>query len=436
MGALIVLGGAGLIVLFLFILSLRSLIFTCAPNEVLIFSGPKRREGDRLLRYKLIKGGTKLRVPLLERVDRMDLTNMVIDLTAQGAYCKGGVPLNVQGVANLKVAGHEPVLNNAIERFLGKGRNEIMEIAKATLEGSLRGVLATLTPEQVNEDRTLFAEQLVNEVEQDMTALGLVADTLKIQNVSDDVGYLDSIGRKRNAELFSSARIAEAIARADSIVNQAQNLEREVTAQITAQTNVSRAEADQKVADIVTRRAALVAEENAIVTAAIAQATAEIEVQKARIDQVRGRLNADLVEPAKAACEAAETQAIASVAPIIEQGKARADALRTLSASWKDAGPQAKDIFLMQKLQPIIRQLTQVIAHTQVEKLTMIDSAAASDGPAKWLPLLEQIKQIYGIDLVETTKELAAKRGALRTKELPSDSANDESVSDPEPTSN
>ncbi|MER3462489.1 MAG: flotillin family protein, partial [Armatimonadota bacterium] len=98
-----------------------------------------------------------------------------------------------------------------MERFLGKSRVEIMQIAKATLEGSLRGVLATLTPEEVNEDRILFAEKLVQEVEHDMTALGLVVDTLKIQQVTDDVKYLDSIGRIKSAEIVREARIAEAI---------------------------------------------------------------------------------------------------------------------------------------------------------------------------------------------------------------------------------
>lgn len=174
-------------------LILRGIIYNCPPNEVLIFTGRKRRVGNRIVGYRIIKGGFGWRIPMLERVDRMDLTNMVIDVTAVNAYSKGGIPLSVQGVANVKVAGHEPLLNNAIERFLGKSRQEIIAIAKSTLEGSLRGILATMTPEQVNEDKILFAERLVLEVEQDMTALGLVVDTMKIQTVSDEVRYLDSI---------------------------------------------------------------------------------------------------------------------------------------------------------------------------------------------------------------------------------------------------
>ena len=78
----------------------------------------------------VIEGGRGWRVPLIERVDRLDLTNMIIEVEVHGAYSKGGIPLNVHGVANVKLPGEEPLLNNAIERFLGKPRADLMEIAK------------------------------------------------------------------------------------------------------------------------------------------------------------------------------------------------------------------------------------------------------------------------------------------------------------------
>jgi flotillin len=402
--------GVILTLLLLLAAGVKNLIYTCAPNEVLVFYGGRRRRmGERSYGYSLVKGGTAIRNPIFQQVARMDLTNMVIDLTAANAYAKGGIPLSVQGVANVKIAGHEPLLNNAIERFLGKSRGEIVGIAKATLEGSLRGVLATLTPEQINEDRALFAERLVQEVEQDMTALGLVVDTLKIQNVQDDVHYLDSIGRKKNAETISTARIAEAVAKADSIVAASENLEREVQAQITAQIEVAKADAQKRLTDALTRREALVAEENATVAAAVAQANAEVQVQKARIDQVRSRLEADVIRPAKAACEAAEANARATVAPIVEEGKARAEALKTLAESWSQAGDSAREIFLLQKIEPIIRQLTATISDTPIDKITVIDSRLNGDGglnPGRLMALAEQVKQVFGIDVVDKLKGL------------------------------
>lgn len=396
----------GIFFIILILAGLKNLLYIAPPNKVIIFSGLGKEP-------RVIKGSRGVRVPIFERVDGLDLSNMVVDLVAANAYAKGGVPVTVQGVANVKIAGHQPVLNNAIERFLGKSRAEIMGIAKATLEGSLRGVLATLTPEQLNEDRNAFAEQLVSEVEADMTALGLVVDTLKIQNITDEVRYLDSIGRIRNAELLSSARVAEAVARADSIVRTAENSEQEVRAEVTAAIAVAKADADKQLADITSRREALVAEEKAAVAALVAQSEAEVNVQKARIEQVRRRLEADVIQPAKAGCDAAEQEARASVANIVEDGKARAEALRSMATSWNAAGDQAREIFLLQKLEPIIDKITDTISTAKIDKVTVIDasiSGGSGHSPAKLLALSEQVKEVFGIDIVAKLQEMSGPR--------------------------
>lgn len=418
-GAIIVVAGVALGLFGLFLLMLRRLLYVCSPNEVLIFSGSRRRVGGRLVGYKIITGGRKVRIPLLERVDRLDLTNMVIDLTASNAYSKGGIPLTVQGVANVKIASHEPVLNNAIERFLGKPRTAVAEIAKATLEGSLRGILATLTPEQVNDDKILFAERVVQEVGGDMTDLGLVVDTLKIQNVQDDAQYLNSIGRQKNAELISSARIAEAKAKADAGVRTAENREREQTAEIMAQMEIVKADAGKRLLDAQTRREAVVAEELAAVAALVAKATADLDVQKARIEQVTRQLQADVIAPAKANCEAAEAKAKSDVQEIIQDGEARAQALRNLAASWKEAGDNAKDIFLLQKLEGVIGKITDTISDTPIEQVTLIDTRQGGNGPVSWIPALEQVKELFGVDVVEKLKALGEKQPVAATPSLP-----------------
>ena len=392
----------------------NGLLYNCSPNEVLVFSGSKRVEGSRTYGYRIIKGGTGLRLPLLEKVDRMDLSNMVIDVSAVNAYCKGGIPLSVLGVANVKIAGHEPELDNAIERFLGRTREDIAKIARQTLEGSLRGILSTMTPEQVNEDKILFAERLVHEVETDMTVLGLVVDTLKIQSVHDEVNYLDSIGRKRSAEVVSQARVAEARAHADSIERQAQNLEQEVRAQIIGQTEVAKADAQRRLTDASTRRDALVAEERAIVQAQVAQATAEIEVQKARAEQVRRQLDADVIQPALAAAQASQSAAKADVASIVESGMARADSLRSLAQAWNAAGPEARTVMVSQKLLPILQALSASVSDSPIERLTMIGSNPGASNPgASLVPMFEQMKQVLGVDLAAKLREFAPVSGSV-----------------------
>src|SRR5262245_17136447 len=77
---------------------LKNVLYVCQPNEVLVFSGwTKRQTNDgREVGYRILKGGRTTRVPLFETVDRMDLTNMIIELRVQNAYSKGGIPLTVQ----------------------------------------------------------------------------------------------------------------------------------------------------------------------------------------------------------------------------------------------------------------------------------------------------------------------------------------------------
>ncbi len=401
----------GVLVFFLliFLLSLPSLIYICAPNEVLIFSGGRRREGDREYGYRLIKGGRGIRIPFLERVDRINLTNMPIDVSASNAYSKGGIPLTVQGVANVKIAGHEPVLNNAIERFLGKQREEIIAIAKATLEGSLRGVLSTMTPEEVNEDKILFAERLVHEVEADMTTLGLVVDTLKIQNVHDEVKYLDSMGRKRSAEVISSARVAEAKAKAESIVRAADNREQEQRAVIQGQIASANADAQKRLIDALSQRDAVVAEELSIVAAEVAKSKAEVAVQTARFEQVRLRLDAEVIQPAKASAEASQARAKAQYAGVIADGEARGDALRAMAHAWDAAGPSAREMMLSQKLELLIKAMGESISSAPIEQLTIMSSSTGGNNQVNQLwNFATQIKETMGIDLVEKLKTLGA----------------------------
>ena len=161
-------------------LVLTRFLYICQPNEVLVFSGGQQASAGRKVGYRIIKGGRAVRIPMMETVDSMDLTNMPIEVAVQGAYSKGGIPVNVHGIANVKIAGEQPVLDNAIERLLGVDRPHIMAMAKDTLEGNLRGVLATLTPEELNQDKIKFAQSLLAEAEDDLRA-GPGLDTLKIQ---------------------------------------------------------------------------------------------------------------------------------------------------------------------------------------------------------------------------------------------------------------
>lgn len=398
--------GAGLFVI-------RNLYYICQPNEVLIFAGSSRQlPNDRKVGYRLVKGGSSVRVPLLERALRMDLSNMIIELRVSNAYSKGGIPLTVEGVANIKVAGEEPAIHNAIERLLGKSRQQIEQMAKDTLEGNLRGVLASLTPEQVNEDKIAFAKSLLDEAEDDLEKLGLVLDTLQIQNISDDVRYLDSIGRKQQADLLRDARIAEAEAQAESKIQTAENDKITALSRLDRDMGIATAEAERRIKDTLTNRDAVVAEALAEIASELARIQAEVPVQQERIKQVEQRLQADVIAPAEAECKQAISQAKGNAAQILEDGKARAEGTLRLAESWRQAGPYARDIFLLQRLETLLQTLTGAVPDVTVQNVTVVDAQGGSSA-TKLASFIEQLRQTTGIDLAETVQALTHKPAQL-----------------------
>ncbi len=391
-------------------LVVNNLLYICEPNEVLVFSG----RGDGKRGYRTIKGGRALRTPLIERVDRLDLTNMIIDVAVHNAYSKGGIPLTIQGVANLKVAGHQPLLDSAVERLLNKSRDEIMQIAKDVLEGNLRGVLSQLTPEQVNEDKIAFAEKLLEEAEHDLSRLGLVLDTMKVQNVSDERGYLDSIGRKSSAEIIRSARIAEAKAKARATIQDATNRQRARLKEIESDKAVSVAEAERRIADATTRAGALVAEAEGKVNAEIEKANGALEAEEARVEQVRLQLEADVIEPASANMEATIAAAKGRSARILEEGRSTVQVLEEMIEVWKSAGTNARDIFLMQKLQAVMNSLVSTIGTVQVDRYPMLPEASPGGGDdttRKAVRLVEELRGALGVDLPKLLETAAGSRG-------------------------
>src|SRR6188474_1573146 len=292
-------------------------------------------------------GGRAWRIPIIETVQRMQMLAVPIDVAVQGAYTKVGIPLKVRAIAVIKLSSDPSVVMNAIERFLGRGLGDIQQVSKETLEGNLRGVLATLTPEEVNEDRLKFADSLAAEVEQDLAKLGLHLDVLKIQHVTDDANYLASIGREKIAHVVRDAEIAESNARNEAAKETA-------AAEMRAQ--VAEADADRAIVqtrnDIRRIAAELEAEaksmeERAQQSALAAQATAEQALQGVRRELEALRLTADVVVPSEVRKEAAGLKAAGDSASIAENGRASAESLRLVADAWKRAGASASDMFLI-----------------------------------------------------------------------------------------
>jgi flotillin len=402
----------------------KAFLKICAPNEMLIFSGRTRELPDgTTIGYRIIKGGRTFQLPIIETVRRMSLETMPIEIELNGALAKGIIPLNVAGMANIKIAGtQEQGSSNAIERFLGKKREEIARIAKETLEGSLRGVLATLTPEEANSERLKFAQEVMNQASEDFRKLGLVLDTFKIQSVSDSQRYLEAIGRKKNAEVQRDARIAEAESEAEA---------RKVTAAARNEASVAEAEAEMITVEAQNRLRVTMAELE--VTSNRAEAAAKVagEIDKAehentleevRIDLNKKKYQADVVVPAAAAKEASELSAQGEAAKILEDGKATADAVKLMREQW-DQG-NTKELFLIQLFPEIVDKVSRVVAENlHIEKLTVVDSGNGNGVPqlvkgltGSVISIIEEIKTATGLDIPDLLSRKTEETSQIRNE--------------------
>ncbi|WP_052549712.1 flotillin family protein [Enhygromyxa salina] len=403
------------------ILLIKNFLHICQPNEVLIFTGRKRMAdgvdlGPMVImphgredQPEVLAGGgrgRKWRIPIIERVDRMDMRNLSIDIVVENAYSAGNIPLQIHAIANVKIQSDPTKIRNAIERFLGRDLREIYIVAQQTLEGAVREVVADMTPEQVNEDRLTFAEKLIESAVKDFDKLGLELDTLKIQNVADSTNYLDSLGRPQIAKVLRDAENAENQALQEVTQAQATAKRRSEVAKAQAETAILqqrnqlakvRAELDGE---------AMSVEREAVAAANTARAQAEQELQRIRAKLEERRLQADVVIPAEARRTAEAIRAKGDAAPTAENGRALVEVLAATTAAWTAMGDNAKEIYVIQHLEEIISTVVDHMDSIDVGEVNVLDrgdgsalAAYAASYPQTVAAVLRALRETIGIDV-------------------------------------
>lgn len=401
-------GFALLVAVVVVVMTIKSLIVIVPPNMAAVLTGRKRKlASGETVGYRSVIGGRTLRVPIIETVQYTSLETFPIEISVSNAFSKGNIPLNIEAIANVKIASEpETVFNNAVERILGKTEEEIRGLAKDTLMGNLRGVLATLTPEEVNEDRLGFAAALAEDAGEDLASLGYHLDVLKIQNVSDERGYLDAIGRKRAAEAVRDAEIAEADAAAETRKRQAEARQVAEVKEAEADINIAEAQNQLRVKKAELDREAQIVERTALVKAQEAEVEAQKALETRRVEREKLRLQADVVEPANAARTAAKVKAEGDAAPILERGRASAEALRMLYDQVRQGGEDAFAVLLAEKLPQLLETSVQAVQGVGIERVVVLDggggegvSNAVNQRVHGALGTVEAISAAVGVDI-------------------------------------
>ncbi len=412
-------GVAALMLLSLF--AIKNLLHICQPNQVLIFTGRRRIHNGVDLGPMIIMphgrvdqgpefegggAGRRWQIPIIERVDAMDMRNLSIDIVVENAYSAGNIPLRIHAIANVKIHSDPARIRNAIERFLGQERREIYVVAQQTLEGAVREVVADMTPEQVNEDRLTFAEKLIESAIKDFDKLGLALDTLKIQNVADSANYLDSLGRPQIARVLRDAENAENQAMQETTEAQAEAKRRSEVAKANAEMEILQKQNELAKVKAELDGEAMAVEREAKAAANTARAQAEQELQKIRAVLEKKRLQADVVIPAEARRKAELIRAKGDAAPVAENGRALVEVLEATTAAWKAMGENAMEIYVIQHLDEIISTVVDQMDNIKVGEVNILDrgdgsalAAYAAAYPQTVAAVLSALRETVGVDI-------------------------------------
>ena len=180
-----------LVVTLVAVLAIKSLMVSASPNSVAVLTGRKQKlPSGETVGYRTVVGGRTLRVPLIEWVQYMSLETFPIQISVPNVMTEGNAPLNIQATANVKIASEPPsVLNNAVDRLLGKSEDDIMSVARDALWGAIQQFVAAVPPEKSTEGHLGSATALSEEVSKALAEQGFHLEALEIQILSQDTVF-------------------------------------------------------------------------------------------------------------------------------------------------------------------------------------------------------------------------------------------------------
>ncbi|KJE97317.1 flotillin 2-PF [Capsaspora owczarzaki ATCC 30864] len=424
-------------------------VHTVGPNEALVISG-----GCSSGARKVIIGGYGFAWWLVSDIKRLTLEVLTLEPVCNDVETKQGVAVSVSAVAQVKFLTERALLEKAMEQFLGKSTREIQDVIVQTLEGHLRAILGTLTVEEIYKDREKFAELVREVASPDVGKMGVEILSFTIKDIADKVGYLDSLGKKRTAEVKRDADIGVAHAKRDAGIKEAEAQRRHMDVKYAADTEIAdakrgyelqKAQFDQEIntkkataelayslqaakvqqsikqeniqIEVIERRKQIEVEEQEIIRRQYeleAQVRKPADADKFKIETLAQAQRTRTIVSAQAEAEAIKLIGAAEAAAIQAKGIAEADEMRMKAAAFKQYGNAAIMNMVLEALPKIAAEIAAPLAKTDNIVLLSGDSNATSADRAtsEIARLVGQlppaVQAITGVDLTKTLARLAS----------------------------
>ncbi|MAE61022.1 MAG: flotillin [Planctomycetaceae bacterium] len=348
----------------------------CPSNRILVVYGKVR--GQRAA--QCLHGGGKLVIPLVQDYAYLSLEPLTIEIDLTSALSKKNIRVNVPSTFTIGISTEPVIMNNAAERLLGLTEREINDQARDIILGQLRLVIATLSIEEINQDREKFLDLVNKNVDMELNKIGLQVINVNIRDITDESGYIEALGRKAASEAINQAKVEVAEADRSGEIGQATaNRDQEVqVAQQLAEAAMGRkqAERDQRVAVAQYEAEGVSGEANS-------KRQQEIVVAEQTAVSVQGKKNAEAeqrvrVAELEATAVEGENQSKANIADYeatLEQR--RAEAKRRGEVALANA---SRDVLTAEKDEELARlEKTEVAQKTIDKRKVEIDAEAEAE---------------------------------------------------------
>jgi flotillin len=166
-------------------------------------------------------GGAAFVLPVIQAFEYLDLTPIPIDIPLEGALSKQNIRVNTPSTFTVGVSTDPGVMSNAAERLLGLQLTQIRDLAKDIIFGQMRVVIAGMEIEAINADRDMLIDRISDGVEGELRKVGLRLINVNIQDVTDDSGYLDALGKEAASRATNDAKIQVAERERDGNIGEA-----------------------------------------------------------------------------------------------------------------------------------------------------------------------------------------------------------------------
>lgn len=197
-----------IVTVFVFLLLVSALFILgrykrCPSDKILVVYGKVGGGGSA----RCYHGGARLILPVVQSYEFLDLTPTPIEINLQSALSQQNIRINTPSTFTVGISTEAAVMANAANRLLGLQMNEVRELARDIIFGQMRVVIATMTIEEINTDREKLIEKIFSGVEVELQKVGLHLINVNIQDITDESGYIDALGREAAARAINEAKI-------------------------------------------------------------------------------------------------------------------------------------------------------------------------------------------------------------------------------------